>query len=404
MKIVQINTIVNSGSTGKIAENIGRVIMVKDHESHICFGRGENNSASKLFRIGNSFDTISHGLMTRLFDLHGFGSKAATKKLIRYLDLTKPDLIHLHNLHGYYINIEILFEYVKIYKLPVVWTLHDCWPFTGHCSYFDSVNCRKWEDQCYYCPLIKTYPKSWFIDNSRNNYIRKRNIFSGVNNMVIVTPSIWLGDLVKKSFLKEYRLRVINNGVDLNKFRQVDTVDNKKKFNLARQKTILGVANIWDKRKGLDDFLKLRLYINPGYQIILVGLSKQQITGLPEGITGMERTENLNELTGLYSLADVFINPTYSDNFPSTNIEALACGTPVITYDTGGSGEAVDEFTGRKVKKGDIDGLVRSIEELTSTKNSDILRAGCRQRAEKLYNQEDRFVNYLDLYEELENT
>lgn len=398
MKILQINSIVNSGSTGRIAEEIGSQIIKEGHESYIAFGRGNRPSASKLIKIGSFKDVLLHGLYSLFFDKHGFGSIQSTRKLIKQIDEIKPDVIGLHNVHGYYINVELLFNYIKIKNIPIIWTFHDCWPFTGHCAYFDSISCEKWKTACTNCELKNKYPKSILIDNSSHNYFKKKNLFNQVNNVTIVTPSIWLKNIVKDSFLKHSVVH-IPNGVDLTVFKPVlDLNEIKDKYNIGSKKVVLGVASIWDKRKGLDDFIKLKFDSNSEVKIVLVGLSKLQIKNLPPNIIGIERTESISELAALYSLADVFVNPTYIDNFPTTNIESLACGTPVITYKTGGSPEAIDEFTGIIVEKGNLSSLENAINHVLILGKENYSKA-CRERAEKFYDKNDKYNDYFNLYE-----
>ncbi len=298
-----------------------------------------------------------------------------------------PDIIHLHNLHGYYLHAGVLFDFLKEKKKPVVWTLHDCWGFTGHCCYFDFVKCDKWKTHCEKCPLQKKYPESFVFDNSYKNFDVKKELFNGVQNLTLVTPSHWLSGLLQQSFLKNYPVSVIHNGVDLSVFKTIDEeqLAIKQKLNIDNGAVILGVASVWDRRKGLKDFIQLSEKINPADKIILLGLSADQQKGLPQNIIPIERTESLEEMVQLYNLATVFANPTWVDNFPTTNLESLACGTPVITYNTGGSVEAVDEHTGWIVEKGDIDGLVNAI-ETAKQKGKDYFNNKCRTRAEQLFN------------------
>lgn len=401
MKILQINTSVNSGSTGRIAEDIGLAIREAGYDSFIAGAYTNQLSQSEVIAVGNDWDRKLHGIKTRLFDRHGFGSANSTKRLIAKIREIKPDLIHLQNIHGYYLNIQILFDYLKEVQLPVVWTFHDCWPFTGHCTYFDAVNCSKWQVECHHCPNLKAYPASWLIDQSSLNFKDKKRLFNGLSSLHIVTPSIWLANHIKKSFLSSYPVWVINNGIDLTAFKlQESSGSIRNKYNLKARFILLGVASIWDKRKGLSDFIQLSEFLEKDMQLVLVGLSKEQQVGLPANITAIERTENIGDLAALYSAADVFINPTYVDNFPTTNIEALACGTPVITYKTGGSPEAIDEQTGIVVEKGDVEGLNRAIQTIVKNGKARYSEK-CRNRAVSLYNKNDRYSDYLKLYEKI---
>jgi len=399
--ILQISIEVNSGSVGRIAEQIGEKIIDKGWESYITFARNNLPSKSKTIRIGKKVDVLWHGLMTRIFDNHCLESKSATKKLIQQIKEIDPDVIHLHHIHGYFINMKILFNYLSKANKPIVWTFHDCWSFTGHCAYFDYVDCHKWKTHCGKCPQKKEYPKSLFLDRSRTNFSQKRDLFNSVSNMTIVPVSYWLGNMVQQSFLNQHAQRVIQNGIDLQVFKpQVDLEEIKIKYNIANKFVVLGVASIWDRRKGLDYFIQLSEKINPEFQIILVGLNRKQIKTLPQNVIGIERTENVNELAKLYSVADVFVNPTLEDTFPTTNLESLACGTPVVTFRTGGSVESVTEETGFVVEKGDLNGLVVAIDEVWK-KEKKYYFEFCRKRAESLYNKNDNFQNYINLYEEI---
>lgn len=401
MKVLQINTTLNTTSTGRIAEEIGRSLMQNGHESYIASARiGPEGSLSNYISIGNVGDLYLHIAKSRLVDGHGFGSKNATKQLVEKIKEIDPDVIGLHNLHGYYLNIEILFSYLKQVQKPVLWTLHDCWPFTGHCSFFDFVSCEKWKSECNTCPLSNKYPASWWLDNSRENFHRKSELFNGIENLVLVTPSYWLKGLVAESFLSSYPATVINNGVDLEQFRPVATYDAKDKYGAAGKYIILGVASVWDRRKGLPYFYELNKKLDDRFKILLVGLDDDSLKRLPDGMTGITRTENLQELVALYNIADVFVNPTLVDNFPTTNLEALACGTPVITFDTGGSPEAISSETGFVVEKGNSHALHEAIIKVIS-KGKEFYQASCRERAVQNYNKKDRFAEYLDLYQQI---
>ena len=393
--ILQINTVSNSGSTGKIVEGIAKVVCENGWKSYIGYGREGNRSFfSEEILIGNKLDFYIHALGTRLTDRHGFFSNIATREFLSKLNRIKPDIIHLHNIHGYYLNIEMLFNYLKKTDIPVVWTLHDCWSYTGHCAYYEISNCQKWKEHCESCPQISSYPKS-FLDASKKNFDDKRNLFTDLNHLTIVTPSYWLAKEVQESYLQRYPVKVINNGIDLSVFKIKPTDKLKKKLNLKNKIVILGVASIWEERKGFNEFLKLAQLLDERFIIILVGLSDSQIKRLPQNIIGIKRTENVEELADFYSLADVFFNPTFEDNFPTTNIEAIACGTPVITYNTGGSPEIIDEYTGWVVRQNDLLAVYSILINLKATDEVSFL---CRSRAEKLYNRADKFEQYIEVY------
>jgi putative colanic acid biosynthesis glycosyltransferase len=396
MIVLQINTTANSASHGRIAAGIGKQLIQGGHKSYIAYGRTGYECGSELIKTGDKFDQGLHYLKSRLIDRHGFGSGYSTSRLVRKIQRIEPDVVHLHNLHGYYLNVAVLFRFLKKWGKPVIWTFHDNWPITGHCSYFEHMNCFKWRTGCFKCPNIRGYPGSWGIDNSQSNFYEKKELFTGIGNMVLVSPSEWLANYLRQSFLAEYDIKVINNGVDVGSFRPVSDILVRKQYSLQK-KYILGVANIWDARKGLKDFIKLRSKLDRNTDIVLVGLSQKQIDSLDCGIIGISRTESIEDLAALYSGAEAFVNPTYLDNFPLVNIEALACGTPVITYETGGSHESIGSFSGLGVKKGNNDALYDAV--VSVLYNADRYNAlSCRRRAIELYSAENRYNDYVDLY------
>ena len=401
-KLLLINVSANTGSTGRIAEEIGESAIANGFDSYFAYGRKEEGSECHLMRIGCDFDNKIHVLQTRLFDNHCFASNWATRQFIKEIDRLRPNVINIHNIHGYYANLEVLLNYLSKKGIPIVWTLHDCWTFTGHCSYFDAVHCDRWKSHCHNCPNKYGYPTSLFLDSSRRNYDRKKALFSKMNNITFVTPSEWLQNLVRESYLSIFPVKVINNGVDVDVFKPCVSTEIRKRLLISEhQRIILGVASIWDRRKGLDDFIKLCDAFKDD-KILLVGLNDEQISFIPDEIIPVMRTENVNELAELYSIADVFVNPTYVDNFPTTNIEALACGTPVVTYDTGGSPETVDSETGLVVEQGNITLLAEAIKTIL-LKDREQQRISCRARALRLYDKRERFNEYVDLFNQLIN-
>ncbi|EMI9088046.1 glycosyl transferase [Bacillus cereus] len=401
MRVLQINSVCGVGSTGRIATDINKILKYQGHESYIAFGRGDARECDTTIRIGNQVDNYIHVAKTRILDKHGFSSKQATQKFINEIEKLNPDIIHLHNIHGYYINVEILFEYLKKTNKPVVWTLHDCWAFTGHCSYFDYVECNRWKTGCYSCPQKKNYPGSILIDNSRHNYLKKKELFKGVPNMTIVTPSNWLARLVNQSFLGEYNVRVINNGINLEVFKQTESKF-REQYNLEGKFIILGVASVWEERKGYKYFLELSKIIKTDEIIVLVGLTNKQVENLPNNIIGITRTNSVSELTEIYSAADVFVNPTLEDNFPTTNLEALACGIPIITFETGGSVECIHNECGFIVEKGNVERLTDAI-KVVKEKGKLSYSKECVRLAKIFYDKEDRFNDYIKLYSSILN-
>ncbi len=343
MKILMINSVCGIRSTGRICTDIADELSAQGHQVKIAYGREDVPEKYRKYaiKIGSNMDQKLHALRTRIRDEHGFGSKKATKKFLAWADEFNPDLVWLHNIHGYYIHVETLFDWIKKREdMQVKWTLHDCWAFTGHCSFFTMAKCEKWKTNCSSCSQKLSYPSSLLKDNSKENFLRKKKAFSGVKNMQLITPSKWLADLVKESILKEYPVEVRYNTIDTTVFKPTSS-NFRKNHGLEGKKIILGVASVWDERKGLKDFLRLADVLDDRYAIVLVGVNKKQMKALPERIIAIQRTNSATELAEIYSAADVFFNPTYEDNYPTVNLEAQACGTPVITYRTGGSVESV---------------------------------------------------------------
>ncbi|MCM1134080.1 MAG: glycosyltransferase [Clostridium sp.] len=347
VKQVQINTVCNA-STGRLMGDIQREALRQGYQAISYVGRRRVYPDMPCEKFGNPISFWNHVAINTVFDRQGYGSFFPTKKLIKKLERENPDIIHLHNLHGYYLNIPLLFRYLKQdFAGRLFWTFHDCWPFTGHCPYFTMAGCEKWKEHCHHCPKKRSYPISLFFDASRRNYKDKKEMFGSLPNLTIITPSMWMAELVQDSFMGKYPVRIIPNGVDLETFSYVGDRGICRKYKIPEDKKILlGVANIWDKRKGLNDFQELAKILPEEYRILLVGLSKIQIRKMPENVIGIERTENQRELAALYSLAEIFINPSLEESFSLVTVEAFACGTPVIVLNTSAVGELVNKENG----------------------------------------------------------
>ncbi len=399
MKIVQVNVTANSGSTGRIAEGIGIAAQKAGFESWIAYGRYANESTSHLIRIGEKKDYIEHGIESRILDNHGLASRSATTSFLKKIDVIKPDLIHLHNIHGYYINYKLLFQYIQQKKTPVVWTFHDCWPFTGHCTHFTFCGCDRWKTGCHNCPQKQTYPICYFFDRSRKNYEEKKACFNSIQNLTIVSVSNWLDDLVSQSFLKDHKRLVIHNGIDTDVFAPSSNAAAVRfRHGIREDETmLLGVAGVWNDRKGLQDFIELSKRFSPKEKIVLIGLTGKQIGSLPQNIIGLERTESTQQLAEYYSAADLFLNLTYEDNYPTTNLEAISCGTSCLTYRTGGSIESITQETGFIVPQGDINSVLQCI-AINQKKGKTSYSSICRNYALAHFRAKDRFQDYINLY------
>lgn len=396
MKILSINA-VPYGSTCKVMTGISELAS-EEHEVAVATGYSYHPVPFnvKHIPIGNRLDKAMHLVLTLVTGCHGIFSVIQTKRFLKQVEKIHPDIIHLHNIHGWFVNIPMLFRYIKKNNIRVVWTLHDCWAFTGHCPHFALSKCEKWKTGCHHCPSYREYPSS-LIDNSQFMYRKKKEWFTGVKDLTIVTPSQWLADLVQQSFLKEYPVPVIHNGIDLAVFKPTES-DFREKYNIPpTKKLLLGVAFGWGVRKGLDVFIELAKRLDKEqYQIVLVGTDENADKQLPPSIISIHRTQNQKELAEIYTAADLFVNPTREENYPTVNMESIACGTPVLTFRTGGSPECIDDTCGSVVEWGDVDAMEREI--IRICEQDPYTKEACLGRA-KRFDKNEKFCDYIKLYE-----
>lgn len=389
-RILFINTVCN-GSTGNICKTLYKLAEKKGYECCIAYGRGEAPLDYNTIKIGGSLDVYKHVIKARFFDTAGFESCVATRVFIKKIEEFSPDIIHLHNIHGYYLNVEILFDYLRRHpEIKKVWTLHDCWAYTGRCSHYLYSNCYKWKNGCCKCEHLDVYPVALF-DNSEKNYVLKKKVFSDIKNLTIVCVSEWLKQEVEKSFLKNYEIRKITSGIDMEVFKHRKS-DFRQKYNLENKKIILGVAQTWTDRKGFDEFINLRRLLSDEYVIVLIGLNEKQISHLPQGIVGMTRTKNQIELAEIYSAADVFFNPTREETFGLTNIEAQACDTMVCSYAAGGTTETILNENAF---------LVKDIEEFKQILEDTSIKIICNNIVRNEFEANRKFLKYLELYDKV---
>ena len=390
MKIVQINATCGIGSTGKICVGISRVLTEGNVENHILCSRSNGYPLGIPCAEGRYIRL--QALKSKVLGNYGFNSRKATRRIVSELERLRPDIVHLHNIHGHDCDLETLFAYFRRTGTKLIWTFHDCWAFTGYCPHFTMVKCGKWMTRCSRCPQRRTY--AWFFDRSRALFEKKKALFTGLD-LTIVTPSQWLADLVKQSFLKEYPVHVIHNGIDLGIF-QPEPGDFRNRYGLEGKKLILGVSFGWDDRKGLDVFRELSKRLSDDYRIVLVGTDANVDKLLPENILSIHRTQNQQELAEIYSAADVFVNPTREETYPTVNMEALACGTPVLTFRTGGSPEMLTDNCGSVVDCDDVDAMEREIRRICA--DAPYTEGDCLEKARE-FDQTERFKEYLSLYE-----
>lgn len=393
MKVVQLNAFCGYGSTGKIVVDISKELTNQGIENYIFYSC--RKSEYKLgIKYTNDIDIKTNALASRIIGNYGFDGTFKTKFLIRRLKQINPDIIHIHNIHSHDVNYKLLFDYIKSENIKVVWTLHDCWAFTGYCTHFDYIKCNKWKNECSECPQARTY--SWFFDRSKSNYNKKKNAVENVKNLIVVTPSDWLGKITKQSFLGKFDVKTIYNGIDLEVFKPMpDKI--REKYNIKSKYIVMAVALLWTERKGLKFVIRLAELLDDRFTIIMVGKTTEEISS--ERIIHIDKTENQIELAELYSAADVFVNCTLEDNFPTVNIEAIACGTPTITFNTGGSGEIIDEKTGKVVSQGAVEEM--AIEIVNKVENKTMSCDNCRRRAEQVFNKKISGKKYIELYKSI---
>lgn len=399
-KLVQINPVIRENtSTGKIMRELGEMAISSGWESYIVYSRARDGikpHSSRLVPVGNRIDLLCHWLATRLFDAHGLASRMTTRRLVNKLKEIDPDIIHIHNIHGYFLNYPILCDYLAKCGKTVIWTVHDCWLYTGHCYYYSSIGCDRWISGCHDCPNKKGFPASYVSDHSARNYRYKRRLFTSIPGLKLVAVSRWIKEELGRSFLSGVPCLCIHNGIDTSVFKPVSTT---MEYGIKAPVYYLAVASIWLQEKGLPDLISLAGMLYEDEQIVVVGrLTARQKASLPDNVLTIERTADASSLSALYSAATALVNPTWQDNYPTVNLESIACGTPVVTYRTGGSVESVVPETGYVVEKGDVNALADRIHEIRSQGREGWQRS-CRDYAVRHFDKEESFRQYIQLYE-----
>jgi len=393
MKVVQINCSA-SGSTGDIAKGIHRKLRALGHESYF-FYEGGSATEENMFRIGNYISLHAHAVLSRNLGRQGYFSVFPTLRLLGKLNKIAPNVIHLHNLHGSYLNLPLLFRYLKKTKAKIVVTLHDCWLFTGKCPHFTVAGCEEWKRTCGNCPQLSIYPGSK-VDTTAKCLRDKKKWLSGFGDRLrVFAVSDWLRDTARESFLAQYSVETIYNGIDCNVFRPLDGSSAREKYRLGDKFIILGVASVWDKRKGLATFLEMAEQLSGEEVIILVGLTQEQIAQMPPNIVGITRTENQQELAQLYSGADVFVNPSKEETFGLVTAEAMACGTPVVVYDSTACAEIACGRGAILQPTAGAGELLAAAREVGRNKDVQV----CRQVVEDRFDQKIMIQGYVSAYE-----
>ena len=400
-KLLQINPVVRlNTSTGRIMKEIGELAMEAGWESYIAYSKARDGvpaHTSQLVPVGDKLDLAIHAVATRLFDAHGLVSRRATRQLIKEIRRINPDIVHIHNVHGYFLNYPMLLSFLQESGKPVIWTVHDCWLYTGHCYYYSAARCDKWKTGCGHCPQKRAFPASWLVDGSARNWRKKQEAFAPMTRLTIAPVSNWIRQEMSQSLLKDKPFQVIHNGIDLTAF----CPEAAEGEPALPGSTILAVATLWHEEKGFPDLVRLAGMLREDEHLIMVGrMSEEQRQRLPANVQYIPRTENIGKLAALYARATVFVNPTWQDNYPTVNLEAIACGTPVVTYRTGGSVEAITPETGYVVEQGDVEAMLAKVREIADA-SRETYRTRCRAYALAHFGKADCYQRYIDLYESL---
>lgn len=404
MKVLQINSHYDQGGAARIVATLHRQLLKKGIESYVAYGRGKKTQEENVYRFANNPDVYTSALCSRISGRNGCFNGTSTKKLIGFIKQIQPDIIHMHVLHGYYINVPMLFHYINKNNIPCVWTFHDCHAFTGNCGYY--LDCRRWEQGCGNCPYLKIYPASQWFDYTDKMWQQKRRLFTENTNKILVTPSKWLKDEVAKSYFQGFDCVTVANGIDTeNTFYPRDKEECRKKYGYtAEEKLVLGVAvGYRDERKGAEYILQLAKDLEKEAKVILIGWNHEKnhlLQGL-NNVIALKNTKDKELLAEYYSMADVFVIPSLAENYATTSLEAMACGTPVVGFDVGGIGEQVTEGKGRVVPVGNREAFAEAVRQVLK-QSEDVLfgeqlaaRIQLENSAEKMAEQYEKLYTRL---------
>lgn len=400
-RLLLINVALNWGSTGKIVEGIGKLAISKGWDVYVGHGaRYKSISVLKDVQVSSKVGEIIHYIESSLFDAQGLGSRCETKRFLKQLDLIKPDLIHIHNIHGCFLNYPLLFKYIQSHKIPTIWTFHDCWPMTGHCVHFDKSKCTQWQSACLRCPQLRDFPSSFLLDRSHRNFVLKKTLFTSLEKFQITTVSSWLKNVATLSYLSKYTISIVPNGVNTEMFRPTESKI-RQRYGLENKKVLLAVASGFGERKGLNEYVALASKLSPEYQLLLVGVSKSDKKVLPNSIITINKANGAEELAAYYTTADVLLSLSYEETFGMTIVEAMACGTPAIVYDNTAQPELITAETGKVVPTGDLDSLIEAIEDICS-KPKDEYSNACRSHSLE-YDEKVSYQKYMNIYDSVIN-
>ena len=394
MRVLLIDVVCKYGSTGKIVYDVYNDVNARGDEAAICYGRGPKIKEKNIYKFGLNFETFLHAFLTRFTGYTGCFSYFSTRRLIRFIKKFKPDVVHIHELHAYFVNVKQLLNYLKKANIKVVHTLHCTFSYTGKCGHH--FECEKWKECCGKCPRLKEYVSTMFFDHTKKMFLDKKKAFTGFNNMTITCPSNWLANLAKQSFLGQYPIKVIPNGINTSVFSLKDTTALKEKLTIKNEKVVLAVApNLMSPLKGGNWVLKLaeKMKSEP-VKFIMVGVDNIDFEH-GENVMVFKRTNNQDELADFYSLADVFVICSERENFPTTCLEAQCCGAPILGFDVGGVKETSAFDGNRFVEYGDIDGLENVLKEMLAKK---IDKNSLSNHAVSIYSEKAMSNSYYEIY------
>lgn len=370
MRILQINSHYNQGGAARIVAGIHTRLQAEGEESYVAYGRGMQTEDEHIYRFNGTAEIYFSALASRLSGLNGWFNRRATSRLIRHIDRLQPDILHLHALHGYYLNFPMLFAYINDRKIPCVWTFHDCHAFVGNCGYY--FDCQKWKTGCEHCPSLRGYPASQFFDFTGYMWRRKKELFAAGAPKIIVTPSDWLTEQAKASYFGAYPCVTIHNGIDaVNTFYPRDREACRKKYGYGpEEKLVLGIAvGYHDPRKGAGYIIQAAKELGSEVKVILIGWEEQNNALLKgtDNIITIPNTGDTDMLAEYYSMADIFVLPSLAENYATVTLEAMACGTPVVGFDAGGIPEQLEDRRGIAVPVGDQAAFTAAIRRALKT-------------------------------------
>lgn len=395
MKILQINAVYGHGSTGVIVRDIEQMCESSGIECYVASPDPKVNDAKRGFLIGNAFDHKLHAVLSRINGKQAYFSRWATRRLLKFIDKIEPDVVHLHNLHSNYIHLNMLLQYLAKKDIQTIVTLHDCWFYTGGCFHYKATACMRWLEGCGHCPKKRQDTPAYLWDCSASILADRKKYLLAIPRLTVTGVSEWISNEAKRTFFADTPVVTIRNGVDLDVFKPTPS-DFRSRLELQDKYIILGPASKWLQPLNKSVLTYFSEHMQPDEVLLLFGATDCPLP-MPENVRLYGYTRNREELAALYTCADVFVNTTREDSLSLINVEAQACGTPVVTFDATGPRETVDQVHGFRVSVGDANGLIKIIQSIRLSNNNGII-AKCRKFVSDYFEVNANYQKYIDLY------